>query len=202
VGQGYGFDFGLNIVIKNKVKIGAAVINMGSIKWTGNVYTVKDTSLELTNANGLNNFNIYSQLGDILGKNGLLTLKGQKDTTIKLPSMCRFGLSFMLGKKIELGFDALLPFNEVPGSYKQGIFGFGGDIMPAKWVKLSLGFITGGNTNFQELNRANIKMPVGITFIGGDGSYEIGVASRDAVTFFTQNGPTLSLSTGFMRFRF
>ncbi|HLP12055.1 MAG TPA: DUF5723 family protein [Flavobacteriales bacterium] len=202
VGQGFGFDFGLNVVIKNKVKIGAALINMGSIKWTGNVYTVKDSALSLSNANGLNNFNVYSQLGDIMGKNGLLNLVGQKDTTIKLPGMMRGGISFMLGKKVELGFDALIPFNEVPGSYKQGIFGFGGDITPVKWVKFSVGFVTGGNTNFEKLDKSNVKVPIGITFNGGDGSYEIGIASRDAITFFTQNGPTLSLSMGFMRFRF
>ncbi len=202
VGQGFGFDFGLNIVIKNKVKIGAALINMGSIKWSGNVYTVKDTLLSASDANGLNNFNVYSQLGDIMGAKGLLTLKGQKDTTIKLPSMCRFGLSFKIGKRVELGFDALLPFNKVPGSYQQGLFGFGGDIMPAKWLKFSLGFVTGGNTTPQTVSAANVQVPIGITLIGGKGSYEMGVASRDAITFFTQNGPTLSLSMGFMRFRF
>jgi len=54
--------------------------------------------------------------------------------------------------------------------------------------------LTGGVYDF--------SIPVGVTIITKNGGFEAGIASRDAVTFFTQNGPTLSLSTGFMRFRF
>jgi Family of unknown function (DUF5723) len=202
VGQGFGFDFGLNVVIKNKLKLGAALINMGSITWKGNVYTVKDDSLSTTDSEGLNNYNIYSQLGDILGDKGFLTLVGEQERVVKLPSMLRLGASFKFGKKLEIGVDGLLPFNEVPGNYKNGIFALGGDFTPAKWVKFSVGFVTGGNTTLQTVSAANVQVPIGITLIGGNGSYEMGVASRDAVTFFTQNGPTLSLSMGFLRFRF
>ena len=33
VGNGYGFDFGVNAIIKNKLKIGVAINNVGSIVW-------------------------------------------------------------------------------------------------------------------------------------------------------------------------
>ena len=115
---------------------------------------------------------------------------------MQLPTVVRFGASVELGKKIELGFDMLLPTNEVPGpgSSQNAIIGFGGDVQPIPWLRMSAGVMTGGNYD--------MSIPIGLTFILGKGSFEAGIASRDAITFFVNDGPTLSLSTGFMRFRF
>ena len=196
VGQGFGMDFGVNILLFNKLKIGLAVNNIGSMTWDGNVYTVKDTLVFDTESSGLENFNVASQLGDVLGEDGLFEYNGLASKTVKLPTVVRFGASIELGKKIELGFDMILPTNEVPGpgSYQKAIIGFGGDVQPLSWVRLSAGLMTGGNYD--------TSIPVGLTFVLGKGSFEAGIASRDAITFFVNNGPTLSLSTGFMRFRF
>lgn len=194
VGSGFGLDFGFNFVVKNKFKFAASLINMGSVTWDGNVYTVEDTALVSTTSIGANNYNFFTEISDMLEEGGYLKLVGTKSKTVKLPSMLRAGASLKVGKKVELGVDAIMPFNEVSGSYEKAVIGFGGDVAPAKWIKLSAGFVTGGNYGFQ--------IPVGLTLIGGMGSYEFGIASRDAINFFTQNGPTLSLSTGFMRFRF
>lgn len=194
VGKGLGFDFGLNVVIANKLKIGASVINMGSVTWNGNVYKVKDTLVLNTTNTGLENYNIASQLGDIMGEKGIMELEGKDERVTKLPGMVRAGASYRFGKKLELGVDAILPMNDAPGSFEKAIIGFGGDVQPVKWLKLQAGFVTGGNYDFQ--------IPVGITFITKGGSYEAGIASRDAITFFAKNGPVLSLSMGFMRFRF
>ena len=196
VGSGMGFDLGLNIIIKNRLKIGASYINAGSIKWKGNLYSVKDTFVYSTTNAGLNNYNPFSQLGDIFGKNGLLKLEGEQERTIKLPGVFRTGASLILGKNkiAEIGIDCIFPLSDVPGKLNKPLIGFGGDIYIAKVIKLQAGFITGGNYKY--------SVPLGIIFIAKDGTWEAGLASRDAVTFFTQNGPTLSLSTGFMRFRF
>jgi hypothetical protein len=194
VGSGFGFDFGVNVIIKNRLKLGAAFINAGSIKWNGNLYTVKDTVLFNTTNAGLQNYNVFSQLKDIIGTNGLLKMEGKKEMVVKLPGLFRFGGSLILGRFAELGFDCIFSATDVPGKYNKPMIGFGGDFYPVKWLKLQAGYITGGNYNY--------SVPLGIIFIGKNGSYEAGIASRDAVTFFTQNGPTLSLSTGFLRFRF
>ncbi|MBC7862583.1 MAG: hypothetical protein IAF38_06370 [Bacteroidia bacterium] len=194
VGSGFGFDFGLNCIIANKLKIGASIINMGSITWKGNVYQVRDTFLFKTMNPGMNNYNLPGNLKDMIGQNGFMELVGQKEIKTQLPSMGRFGASFMIKKRAELGFDMIFPFNSVAGSFNKPLIGFGGDVLPCKWLKLQAGFMTGGNYKF--------SIPVGIIFITKDGGFEAGVASRDAITFFTQNGPTISLSTGFMRFRF
>jgi hypothetical protein len=198
VGKGYGLDFGVNVIIKNKLKIGAALINAGSITWDGNVYKVKDTLMYSTTNVGLDNYNIFAQMKDIFGKDGLLKMEGKKEIKTKLPGVFRTGASFVIGKVAELGIDCIFPLNpdnpDVAGQIKKPLIGFGGDITPVKWVKFQAGFITGGNYKF--------SIPLGIIFTAKNGTYEAGVASRDAITFFTQSGPTLSLSTGFMRFRF
>lgn len=193
-GNGFGIDLGINLLLFNKLKIGAAVTNIGKMTWDGNVYSLKDTLISDTDNGGLDNYNIFSQIGEIAGKDGLMKWEGEESRTVNLPTTIRAGASLRIGQKVELGVDAILPTNEVPGSYDNAIIGFGGDVSPAKWIRFSAGFLTGGNYGFQ--------IPIGVTLIGNEGKWEGGIASRDAITFFTQNGPTLSLSVGFLRFRF
>lgn len=194
VGRGWGFDLGFNAVIKNKLKVGVAVTNIGSVNWDGNVYTAKDTLVYDTESAGLDSYNVLNQVGRLVGDQGLFEWNGLASKRVKLPTTFRAGASLRFNEKIEIGCDLLLPTNTVPGSLEGALFGLGADITPIPWLNLSGGFVTGGNYDFQ--------IPIGITLIAKNGSYEVGVASRDAITFFAQNGPTLSMSMGFMRFRF
>lgn len=197
VGNGFGMDFGLNAIIANKLKLGVALINVGSITWKGNVYSLKDTFVVKTQNAGLNNYNILNQLGTAFGNNGsLFKLEGQKSIVTQLPGVFRAGASLMLHRKFEVGVDMIVPVvsYQVPGSFKDPVLSFGLDWMPVRWLKLQGGFVHGGNYGNQ--------VPIGIIFVTGGGTYEAGIASRDAVIFFTHNGPTLSISTGFLRFRF
>jgi len=59
---------------------------------------------------------------------------------------------------------------------------------------LNAGYYGGG------IYRSNI--PIGITFMLREGAYECGIASRDAISFFTKNGHSVSTAFGFARFRF
>ena len=194
VGSGWGFDVGANVVLFNKLKIGAAVNNIGSITWDGNVYSLSDTLVYDTENAGLESYNVFNSIKDVVGDDGLLKLSGETSRTVKLPTVMRLGASYKVGKIAEIGVDVIMPGNEVPGSYEGAIIGFGGDIQPLPWVRIQAGFVTGGNYGPQ--------VPLGIMIFAPKGGYEFGIASRDALTFFTQNGPTLSLSLGFMRFRF
>lgn len=195
VGSGFGFDVGASMKIK-KLTIGASLINMGSINWTGNVYELQDTLMLGTTNPGMDNYNMFSQFKNMFGTNGgLFKLKGQQSKTTTLPGMFRAGASIGLGKIAEIGVDFLVPTTTgIPGTITNPIIGVGGDIWAAPWVKFQAGFITGGNYGNQ--------IPLGIIFVAPGGKYEAGIASRDAITFFTQKGPTISLSTGFVRMRF
>ena len=96
---------------------------------------------------------------------------------------------------LRFGMDIVAPFNkDNPGSLQNAIFSFGGDIKPLKWVSLSAGYYGGG------IYKSNI--PVGITFVLKEGAYEFGIASRDALTFFTKKSNSVSTAFGFARFRF
>ncbi|MFT7158742.1 MAG: hypothetical protein ACI8Q1_003776 [Parvicella sp.] len=195
VGSGVGVDFGINALIKGKLKLAVAVTNIGSMKWTGNVYSLKDTLIVGTDAEGLNSYNVFQSISEFSGNDGVFSWDGEQEIVTKLPSTARMGASMILGEKAHIGLDILMPFSdESPASLEKALIGFGGDFSPIPWLRLSGGFLTGGNYDF--------SIPLGITVITKGGSWEAGVASRDAVTFFTQNGPTLSFSTGFARFRF
>jgi hypothetical protein len=204
VGKGFGADLGLNFLIKKRLKIGFAVTNIGSMKWTGNVYSMKDTLVLNTNSEGLNNYNVYGTLSELSGDDGVFGWDGKKELVQKLPTLFRSGASFQLGEIAQIGLDVLIPMEkEAPSSLEHAVFGIGGDIKPIPWLRLSAGMVTGGNTNYSvSAGKYKVSIPVGLTIIAPKGTWEGGIASRDAITFFTQNGPTLSFSTGFLRFRF
>lgn len=194
VGHGFGFDVGLSMLIKEKIRIGAAVNNIGSITWDGNVYKIADEDLTQTNSEGLNGYNISQQAEMFMSDSGLFQLEGQESRTVSLPTTFRAGGSIILSEKFEAGFDFIMPLNDAPGSFVNPLMGVGLDFIPVKWIRISSGFMQGG------LWGTNI--PLGVTFIAGDGKWEAGLASRDAIGFFKDNGPTLSAAFGFARFRF
>ena len=84
--------------------------------------------------------------------------------------------------------------NQEMGNLEKMAVGFGGIFKPVKIVKLSAGVVTGGHYD--------TMVPVGVTLAIPSGVWEFGVASRDALIFFTSSTPTLSLATGLLRFRF
>ena len=194
VGSGFGFDFGLNAILYNRIKIGIAATNIGSVTWSGNVFSVKDTLLYDTESGGLNNYNMVGAVDDFVGKDGLLEWNEEEEKTVSLPTAVRGGLSFKIKDLAQIGADVIIPTNSVPGSFDNAIIGVGADIKPIVWLTLSGGVITGGNYD--------LLIPVGLTISVAGGTYEAGIASRDALTFFLKEGPTLSVSTGFLRFRF
>lgn len=194
VGHGFGLDFGLSALIAEKLKLGFAVTNIGSVNWDGNVYTVQDTIFYETDNKGLESYNIFSQLGQFTSNDGLFKWNGLVNKKVQLPTMYRMGASIELGEDVaELGVDVLFPGNTVPGNFEGAIIGFGGDVRLLSFLKISAGFLSGANYGTQ--------IPMGITFGPKSGTYEFGVASRDAYSFFKEKGSTLSLSIGFLRFR-
>lgn len=193
-GRGFGMDLGIAMRIRNKWKLGASVCNIGSINWTGNVYTAGQGSLIDLATAGLQNYNLINGLQDFVTNTGILHWEEARSTRRALPSTGRIGAGLTAGQWLELGIEVVAPLNDEPGGLPAAAFGIGGDIRPMPWLQLSTGFSAGGGYA--------LKMPVGITFIAGNGTWEAGLASRDAITFFVQRNPTLSLSMGFLRFRF
>jgi hypothetical protein len=193
-GKGFGVDLGMSMIIRKKWKVGASVCNIGSINWTGNVYTAGDGSLIDLATNGLENYDIIHGIEDFVTNSGFLNWEEGRRTRRPLPTTGRLGLGLLIGERVELGTELVAPLNNEPGNLPSPAFGLGGDVRPVKWLQLSTGISVGGGYP--------LNVPVGVTFIAGQGTWEAGIASRDVVTFFTQDNPTLSLSMGFLRFRF
>jgi hypothetical protein len=195
VGNGYGIDLSASTIIGNKLRIAAAVNNIGSVSYSRNVYTIKDTLLGSVSINGLNDENITQTVEQLLRDGGVLNLVGVEKYKLANASNIRIGASFHPWKQLSFGFDMVAPFNkDNPGSIQNPVYSFGGDIRPIKWLQLSVGYFGGG------IYRNNI--PVGINFILRDGGYEFGISSRDAISFFTKGGNSFSSAFGFARFRF
>jgi hypothetical protein len=170
------------------------VTNIGSITWKGNVYTANDALLTDLSSTGLDSYNVLDGIDQFVSKDGVVQWQGEKSRTVALPTNMRLGAGLLLGEIAEVGVDAVVPLNDEPGGYDKAVIGIGGDLRPLKWLQLSAGVVTGGDYD--------TKLPVGITFDVAHGTWEFGVASRDAITFFTQDRPTISLCMGFLRFRF
>jgi hypothetical protein len=195
VGNGFGIDLSASIIMFNKLKIAAAVNNIGNVTYTRNVYKVNDTLVSSVTLNGLSDYNVTQAVNQMLNTGGILSLQGQEKYTIENASNFRLGASFDIGKVASLGFDLVTPFDKSnPGSIANAVFAFGGEVKPIKWLSISAGYFGGG------IYQNNI--PLGIRFILKDGAYEFGISSYDALSFFMEKSNSISTSFGFARFRF
>ena len=195
VGTGYGVDISVSAQIMGILKVSAAVNNVGSVNYTRNVYRVNDTLVANMTLSGISDYNVTDAIEPLLEEGGLFSLIGEEKHTVKNAANFRLGASIDIGKRISLGLDIVAPFNsDNPGSLANGVIAFGGDIKPLKWLSISAGYLGGG------IYKHNI--PVGINFILGGGTYEFGISSRDALTFFLDSSNSISTAFGFARVRF
>lgn len=195
VGNGYGLDFSVSARMFNRLKVGVAVNNIGSVTYKRNVYRVSDTLISRIELDGLQNYNITDALDQFLDEGGLINLVGEEEVVVQNAANIRLGASLDFGKMISVGIDVVAPFNtNNPGGLQNAVFSAGGDVRPVKWLTLSAGYYGGG------IYAHNI--PVGINFILGGGTYEFGISSRDALSFFMKDSNSVSTAFGVARFRF
>lgn len=195
VGNGWGFDLGAHVLFLNKIHVAASVTDIGSMTYTGNVYEAIDTLVVDISNSGLKDVNITESVPNLLEDTGLLKLKGKEEFTVSLPATLRIGGSIELGKIAHVGIDLVAPLNDVPGSFNGFSWGVGGDVKLLKGSVVLMTGVTGGAGR-------SAQIPLGINFVLKGGAYEFGIASRDAVTFFRDNAPSLSTALGFARIRF
>jgi hypothetical protein len=195
VGNGYGIDLSASVIFFNKLKLAAAVNNIGSVTYNRNVYKVNDTLLQSVSVNGLSDYNMTQSVNQLLRSGGILSLQGQDKYKVANASDIRFGASMHFNKVFSFGIDFVAPFNRNnPGSIANPVISCGGEIRPVKFIAISAGYFGGG------IYKNNI--PVGINFILKDGAYEVGLSSYDALSFFTTKSNSISAAFGFARFRF
>jgi hypothetical protein len=202
VGNGFGFDIGSTLEIKQKILIGLALNNIGYIKWKKNVYEGWDGGVWRIDTPGINNYNIFEEGQLINTDNGPppldTTIVGISNLKLNLPLHFRGGISYTFNEYVEAGLDTYFPLGEkVPGSFEAPIYSIGARTNPAAWVQLSIGIVSGG--------KFGTNVPFGATFYpirNEKNTWEIGIATRDMLTFFKQDNPTVSYAFGFLRFSF
>lgn len=201
VGNGFGIDIGFTFLIKEKLKIGVALNDIGFINWNGNVYQGNNVLVYQIETSGMTNYNIFSQ-GELIvadnkpGDPSMWT--GLEKKKMNLPMHVRGGGSYRFNPKIEAGLDFYIPINkDVPGAYEKMVFGIGGHYDPAKWVQLSLSVVTGG--------QYGTNIPFGVSFFpqrNEKSTWQLGFGVRDMITFFKSKNPNASAAFGFLRFSF
>mgnify|MGYP001158402678 CR=1 FL=1 len=195
VGSGYGVDLSASVILLDKIRLAAAVNNIGSVKYTRNVYSVRDTLVESVSLAGLEDANIPETMNQLAEDGGLLNLVGEEEIVVNNAANFRLGGSINFNDIVHVGVDVVAPFNkDNPGSLQNAVLSVGGDVRPVKWLQLSAGYFGGGVYAH--------SIPVGVNFIIGGGKYEVGVSSRDMLSFFLDDANSLSAAFGFARFRF
>ena len=196
IGQGYGVDVSASVIMFGKLRLAAAVNNVGAVTYKRNVYKVRDTIVGTYFLPGLDDANVLEAIDQLSEGENFLKFQGEEKIVVNNAATFRLGGSIALfEEKLHVGVDLVAPFNrDQPGSLQNAIFSVGGDIRPVKWLQLSLGYFGGGVYAH--------NMPVGINFILGGGTYEFGISSQDAISFFKKDANSISMAMGIARFRF
>lgn len=190
VGNGFGVDLGATFQFQNDIRIGVSIVDIGSVTWNNGSYQLKDTLFTEFDQTPIDEPNVGGLVNNV---SEFIEWNGDVEHTTKLPTTIRVGVGWMINEKIRVGGEWVAPANDELSSLDQGVLAVGGDLTPTKWLQLSAGFIDGGNYDF--------KIPAGVTFRVGGGAWEFGAASRDIITFFSEEQPTISGAFGFLRFR-
>jgi hypothetical protein len=193
VGKGIGVDVGVSAVVLEKWKISLAYIDIGSIKWDGNVYVAEDSTVSQLDEDGFDNYNFFDQADNFASDRGIYEWNGISEVKTKVPGTIRTGVGYVASEKTELGLETVLPMTDEAGAMRKVAVNMGGSYRPAEWISLNLGLGIGGNYP--------TRMPFGITLGTKDGTWEAGFAQRDILSLFGSGDPTLGMCVGVLRFR-
>lgn len=200
VGTGVAFDFGVNITVRRNFYLGVAISNIGSINWTGNAYNLADSKLREIQGGGINTYNLLVTSQNNLrlaGERAALEWRGTNNIRQQLPGVLRMGASYEYFRTFHIGVDMVMPLTEAATNIERPIFALGGDYRLNRWLKISTGI------NADGYQTGKINFPAGIAYTASRRFFEMGVSTRDLVTFFAKppGGSNLSFSFGFARFK-
>ena len=195
IGRGLAFDFGATIKWRNLLFASVSITDLGSINWNANLYTFSNSNLTELNYAGMQSVNLVDNLSNLAVGSDLISWKGESSYKTYLPATFRIGGGLNVLNRAKIGFDCVAPLNDNINNLQKGLITFGGEITLPANLKISAGVIKGGNYQ-------TTRISCGISKLSLNGHQEMGIASRDIITYFTQDEPTVSLAFGFLRFKF
>ncbi len=194
VGSGYGFDFGATMIIRHKYRLSLSVLDIGSVRWKGNVYSAEDYIMNGVSSAGFNSYNIFAEAQKITGNGGYFKWAGLQEVTTALPTRIRLGGSYEYGHLRNMGVDIIIPLNTKDPANLNTIFVSAGAnhyILP--WLYVQGGLTFGGSMGF--------NMPAGVLFSVYGGFWEFGISTRDLLTYVIDKNPTVGWSIALCRVR-
>jgi hypothetical protein len=192
IGQGYGADIGLTFK-SSSFSLGVSVIDIGEMRYDGNVFSAADTIVNGLGTTGFGNYNLFEQAPKLSGDGNYFVWSGLVETRVKLPTRMRLGGSFNLGYRLSAGFDMTAPLRDV-GTNPRNLFATAGiSYRPFVWLTIGTGIGSGDGME--------IFIPGTITLSILGGYWEMGVSTLDLSSLFTDRLPVLSANVAFLRFR-
>ncbi len=193
IGDGWGLDLGMTVRV-DKFTFAASVVDLGAMRYDGNVFVAKDTILNGLSSTGFNSYNIFEEAPKITGEGNYFKWDGLETATSELPSRVRAGISYAHTYRWRFGVDVVAPLNQAAGSLGEPLVSLGADWRPTPWLRIGTGIGGGGNMG--------VFLPVSVLFSVFGGFWEFGISSRDIITFVTVDRPIVSLTIGLARIRF
>ncbi len=194
VGSGFGADVGFTVEVDHTWRAAIAVLDIGSVFWDGNVFTVLDTVLNGMITPGFSSFNIFAEAQNITGEGGYFKWSGLKGVRRLLPTRLRLALSRSIGIERDLGIEATIPLEpRAPGAPPFSI-----TVGTRYWVSplfvLSAGIRVG--------TLAGWMLPLSLQVSLWDGRWELGVSTQDVASLVVSKRPVLSAALAVTRFHF
>ncbi len=192
IGSGWGLDVGATFEI-GPWSVSASVVDMGKVTFDGNVFNAGDTILNGLSSAGFDSYDLFNEAQKITGDGEFFKWEGLQSADAELPTRIKMGVSYFYGYRLQFGIDVVASLNTTTGSMGEPIISAGADYRVLPWLKISAGLGGGGNMG--------VVMPVSVLFSVFGGTWEMGLSSRDLVSYLINRSPVISLATGIMRFR-
>jgi hypothetical protein len=191
VGRGTGWDFGFSLKVKDNLTASVAITDIGKMKYTANVLQINDFVLDTVSFSGVTTTDPIQIISDMLNEQELIAYSGVGAFEVNLATKLRMGASLKINDMLDIGLDAVFPMNEVAGAFETPVIGAGAQVKLFEILNLSAGISAGGGYAY------NIPAGIGLDFK----FWELGVATRDALTWFGETSPNVSMALGVLRFK-
>ena len=191
VSRGTGWDFGFSLKVKDNLTASVAITDIGKIKYTANVLQINDFVLDTVSFSGVTTTDPIQIISDMLNEQELIAYSGVGAFEVNLATKLRMGASLKINDMLDIGLDAVFPMNEVAGAFETPVIGAGAQVKLFEILNLSAGISAGGGYAY------NIPAGIGLDFK----FWELGVATRDALTWFGETSPNVSMALGVLRFK-
>lgn len=193
IGQGYGIDAGVTVEHQDWTFSGS-VIDIGSVRYTGNVFAAGDTVLNGLGSEGFDSYNIFTEAPKITGEGQYFRWEGLMSAESRLPTRLRLGGSYRHNKRWSFGADCIIALNDVAGSLQQNLYSTGVDWRPKDWLNVGMGLAHGANMG--------LTMPASVMFSIFNGRWQLGLSTLDVSSIFSSSNPVVSAVFGVARLRF